>query len=156
MSGPAHLSFPSPLGALTAFEEDGMLVALEHGRAPTPGTETPLLAEVRRQLDEYFDGKRETFDIPVAPAGPKRRREIWVAMAEIPYGETETYGELAARIGSSARAVGQACGANPIPIVLPCHRVLGAGNALAGFSFADGPETKRRLLHLENPKAWLL
>lgn len=156
MTGVAHLSFPSPFGTLTAFEEAGALVALELGRAPTPGTETPLLAKVRRQLDEYFDGQRETFDIPVAPVGPKRRREIWAAMAEIPYGKTETYGELAARVGSSARAVGQACGANPIPIVLPCHRVLGAGDALAGFSFGDGAETKRRLLHLENPKAWLI
>ncbi len=157
MSGDVqHLSFPSPLGTLTAFEVAGALVAIEHGRAPTPGTATPFLTEVRRQLNAYFDGALKDFDLALAPAGPARRREIWTAMCDIGYGETETYGAFAARVGSSARAIGQACASNPIPIVIPCHRVLGAGDTLAGYSFADGAETKRRLLHLENPKAWLI
>ncbi len=150
-----HRSFASPLGTLTAFEIDGAIVALELGRAPTVGTETTIRQDLRRQLDEYFAGKRQRFELALAPAGPKRRQQIWRAMADIPYGRTETYGQLAARLGSSARAVGQACGANPIPIIVPCHRVLGT-SGVGGFSFGDGAETKLRLLRLENPALTLL
>lgn len=143
-----HLSISSPLGPLTAFEEEGTVVALEFGRAPA-GDETPLLAEARRQLDAYFDGRLRRFSLPLAAAGTAFQRTVWAALADIPYGETRTYGDIAAGLGSAARAVGGACARNPIPIVIPCHRVLGAGGRLTGYSGADGTATKRVLLALE-------
>lgn len=141
---------PSPLGALTLFAENGALTVIEHGRAPDmAGEPDPVLIEARRQLDAYFDGTLRTFDLPLAPAGTGKQKAIWRAMRDIPYGETETYGDLAKRAGSGPRAVGMACGANPLPIVVPCHRVMGAGGTLGGYSFADGVETKKQLLTLE-------
>jgi len=145
----SHLSFPSPIGALTLFAERGSIIVIEAGRVPDSIENDPLLNEARDQLNAYFDAKLTTFDLPVAPAGPPRRRKIWETMAKIPYGTTLSYGELAAEMKSSARAIGGACGANPIPIVLPCHRVLAADGKMGGFSFANGAETKRQLLQLE-------
>tara|TARA_R110000787_G_scaffold63679_11_gene144304 strand:- start:407609 stop:408076 length:468 start_codon:yes stop_codon:yes gene_type:complete len=149
MNKPNHLSFSSPIGALTIFSDGAALIALESGRAPDNGPGDTLLTEAKRQLDAYFDGRLKEFDLPLAPQGPKRRQEIWAAMCEVGYGHTETYGEFARRIQSAPRAIGGACAANPLPILIPCHRILGAGNALAGYSFADGPDTKRQLLTLE-------
>jgi len=145
-------SFPSPVGTLTAFIINNQLSALEWGRAPEPETgrpALPLLGDVRRQLDDYFDGKREAFDLPLAPAGSDFQLAVWRAMSDIPYGETRTYSDLAAALSSSARAVGTACGKNPIPIIIPCHRVLGAGGKLTGYSGGAGTETKVQLLRLE-------
>lgn len=146
----SYLSMPSPIGALTLFAEGGALTVIEHGRAPDmEGEPEPVLLEARRQLDAYFDGKLKTFDLPLAPAGTEKQKAIWQALRAIPYGETATYGDLARRAGSGPRAVGMACGANPLPLVVPCHRVLGAGGTLGGYSFADGVETKKQLLTLE-------
>jgi methylated-DNA-[protein]-cysteine S-methyltransferase len=146
----AWLSFPSPVGALTAFAVNNRLAAIEWGRAPEPDhAPTPLLTEVRRQLDQYFDAKRESFDLPLAPAGGDFQQAVWRAMCEIPYGATRTYGDLATALESSARAVGTACGKNPIPIVIPCHRVVGAKGKLTGYSGGAGVETKAYLLRLE-------
>lgn len=146
---PQHISFPSPIGPLTIFAENDAIIVIESGKVPGEAGDNPLLAEARLQIDAYFDGKLEVFDLPLAPNGTDRQKEIWNKMGEIPYGTTITYGELASRTGSVARAVGGACGANPIPIVLPCHRVVGAKNALTGFSFSGGAETKYQLLKLE-------
>ena len=101
------------------------------------------------QLNEYFAGSRHSFDLPLAPSGTEFQLACWRALAEIPYGETRSYGEQARRIGrpDRARAVGAANGANPIAIILPCHRVIGADGSLVGFG--GGLETKRRLLDLE-------
>lgn len=145
----SHLVMPSPIGTLTLFAADGALVAIEAGAAPTAGEGSPVLIEARKQLNDYFDGNRKTFDLPMDPAGTPRQKEIWAAMSNIPYGETRTYGELARSIRSAARAVGGACARNPIPIVIPCHRVLGADGGVGNYSFADGPDTKERLLILE-------
>lgn len=155
-AAPAHLSFNSPIGPLTVFAEGGHIIVIEAGGVPGPGSDDPLLAEARTQIDAYFDGKLKDFNLPLAPHGTPRQREIWHAMANIPYGETCTYGDLARALGSAARAIGGACGANPIPIVIPCHRVLGAGNAMGGYSFADGTDTKRRLLALEGVRLSLI
>ena len=146
---PLHISFPSPIGPLTIFVENDAIIVIESGRVPDGHDDDPLLAEARLQIDAYFDGKLEKFDLPLAPDGTPRQKEIWQTMNRIPYGTTMTYGELAELVGSSARAVGSACGANPIPIIQPCHRVVGAKNALTGFSFAGGAETKYQLLKLE-------
>jgi len=148
-----QLSLHSPLGDLTVFEEDGVIVALDWGwvEAQTP---TPLLLRARDQLQEYFDGTRTDFDLPLAPAGTEYRRRVWRELTRIPFGATRTYAQIAARAGGSARSVGQANGDNPIPIIIPCHRVL-ASSGLGGYSGAGGLETKRYLLDLETRQASL-
>lgn len=147
------LSFPSPVGTLSIFADGAALTVVEWGRAPEPPPAAEatraLLADARAQLDAYFDGKAIAFALPLAPAGNAFQQSVWQAMCAIPYGTTRTYGELAADLGSSARAVGTACGANPIPIIIPCHRVLGAGNRMTGYSGGAGVETKIQLLQLE-------
>jgi methylated-DNA-[protein]-cysteine S-methyltransferase len=109
----------------------------------------PVLAETERQLAEYFAGTRTTFDLPLAPTGTPFQKKVWKALLTIPFGETRSYGEIAVQIGSPAavRAVGAANGKNPISIVAPCHRVIGASGKLTGF--AGGLETKAFLLALE-------
>ncbi len=142
-----QLSLHSPFGDLTVSEENGAIVAVDWGWGRDQ-TETPLLLRARAALFDYFDGARRDFDLPLAPAGSPFRTRVWAALRAIPYGETRTYGDLAAALGSAARAIGQANGANPIPILIPCHRVV-AGNGLGGYSGGDGPVTKRALLALE-------
>jgi methylated-DNA-[protein]-cysteine S-methyltransferase len=140
-----HLTLHSPLGELTVFEEDGRIVALEWGRGAGEGAATGVLAAAKRQLDAYFDDGALTFDLPLAPSGTAFQKRVWEAMRDIGPGRTRRYGELAAALGSSPRAVGMACGANPIPIIIPCHRVVGAAS-LGGYSGGDGTDTKRFLL----------
>lgn len=146
-----RLTVPSPVGTLTMFERDGAIVDLlwatrERLRNAKP---TPLLKEARDQLTAYFDGRLRSFDLPLAPDGTRHRKRVWRALCDIPYGRTESYGALARRIGSGARAVGTACGANPIPILIPCHRVLGSDGRLHGYSGHGGLATKAHLLALE-------
>jgi methylated-DNA-[protein]-cysteine S-methyltransferase len=143
-----HLTLHSPLGELTVFEQDGRIVALDWGRGAGPQSATRVLAEAKRQLDAYFDDPSAGFDLPLAPAGTPFQRRVWEAMRAIPPGRTQRYGEIATRLGSSARAVGGACGANPIPIIIPCHRVVGAAS-LGGYSGGEGEDTKRHLLAFE-------
>ncbi len=146
----AHVVVPSPLGDLTIFEEGGSIVALEFGRAPAgQGKPSALSRRAARQLDEYFDGKRRAFDLPLAPAGTAFQRRVWARLAAIPAGRVETYGAIARKLKSGARAVGAACGANPIPVLIPCHRVLGAGGGMGGYSGEGGVATKRWLLEHE-------
>lgn len=144
----AYLSFHSPLGPLTVFEEDGAIIALDWGQVPN-GEETALLLRARDQLDAYFDGKLTMFDLPLAPMGTAYQRKVWQALQAIPYGETRYYGDLARDLATAPRSIGGACGRNPIPIIIPCHRVVGRGGSLGGYSGLDGVETKRYLLDLE-------
>lgn len=147
------LSLASPIGDLTVFEEDGRLVALDWGRVDGQG-ETPLLLEARRQLEAYFDGDLQSFSLPLAPSGTPFQRRVWEAMSHIPYGHADSYAAVARLLGSSPRAVGTACGKNPLPILIPCHRVVAADGSLGGYSGHDGVATKRFLLALEGwPKA---
>lgn len=111
--------------------------------------DTPLLRRACAQLQQYFDGARLAFDLPLGPAGTPFQRRVWAALCDIPPGETRSYGDLAASLGTSARAIGGANAANPIPILIPCHRVVGASGALGGYSGGDGVATKRFLLALE-------
>jgi methylated-DNA-[protein]-cysteine S-methyltransferase len=108
-----------------------------------------VLDEARRQLDAYFDGRRQAFELPLAPRGTVFQQRVWLALRDIAYGDTISYGQLAARLGmpTATRAVGAANGRNPLPIVLPCHRVVGADGSLTGFG--GGLPVKRRLLELE-------
>jgi methylated-DNA-[protein]-cysteine S-methyltransferase len=140
----ASLTIESPVGALTITEGDGAITRLAWGRA-TENTETPLLRRAARQLEAHFAGRLRDFDLPLAPEGAAHQRRVWRAMVEIPFGQTESYGSIAGRLGSAAQAVGQACGANPIPVIVPCHRVVAAGG-LGGFSGGAGVATKEILL----------
>ncbi len=143
-----QLSLHSPVGDLTVSEENGAIVSLDWGWGADQ-SETPLLLEAKRQLDAYFDGDLTEFDLPLRPGGTAFQNRVVGAMCAIPYGETVTYGGLAHQLGSVARAVGQACGANHIPIIVPCHRVLAADDRLGGYSGDGGLETKVALLRLE-------
>ncbi|MGI9319597.1 MAG: methylated-DNA--[protein]-cysteine S-methyltransferase, partial [bacterium] len=116
---------------------------------------TPLLEEAKRQIAAYFAGDLEAFDLPLEYRCSDFQRQSCEEMLKIPYGETITYAELASRLGSSAQAAGNACGGNPLPIVVPCHRVLGSGN-LGGYSGEGGIETKVALLKMESSVPWLI
>ncbi len=157
---PAAQSFytrmESPIGELLLLGDEKALSGLymQDGRKPTTidpsWEESPApFAEVRTQLEEYFAGRRTTFDIPLAARGAPFEREVWHALEEIPYGETVSYGEIARRVGqpTAARAVGTANGRNPIAVIVPCHRVIGADGSLTGYG--GGLERKRLLLELE-------
>lgn len=154
----ARISLVSPLGPLTLREERGALASLTwegpangFGRGAQPTS--PLLAAAKEQLEAYFTGRLDRFDLPLAPAGTRFQRSVWELLAEVPYGATDSYGSLARRLRTAPRAVGAACARNPIPIVIPCHRVLGAGERLGGYSGRGGLETKRFLLRLEGTSA---
>lgn len=143
----ASATIDTPTGPVTIEEADGAIVriAWTPGRAPTKPP-TPLLAEAERQIEAYFRREQQTFDLPIRVEGTALERGVWEAMRAIPWGETRTYGDLAAALGSNARVVGTACGRNPVPIVIPCHRVVGAEGALTGFSGGRGVATKAALL----------
>jgi len=147
-SAMAYLCMNSPLGPLTLFGEEGFLVAVEWGQGRDPQS-SPLLAEARDQLDAYFDGRLKAFDLPLKPAGTPFQLSLWARLPEIPYGATTTYGALARVLNTAPRAVGGACGRNPLPIVVPCHRVIGAGGRMTGFSGIGGIAAKETLLRLE-------
>ncbi len=145
----AHVSMNTPVGALTIFEDEGSIVVIEWGRAAAP-VSSPLVLEAKRQLDAYFDGRTKEFDLPVAPRGTPFQQAVWALMSAIPFGATRTYGDLARRLGTAPRPIGGACGRNPIPIVIPCHRVVGSGSwPLGGYSGGEGVPTKLALLRLE-------
>lgn len=148
-----RLTCKTPLGDVTLVEEDSALVALDWGGAS--GDRTTLLDAAERQLAEYFARDRREFDLPLAPRVSARQKEFLDALIAIPFGETKTYGEIARETGLSAQAAGQACGANPIAIIIPCHRVIGTGN-LGGFSARGGVETKVALLKHEGAASLLI
>jgi len=138
---------------MTLVEEDGAIVraAWGHGGDDT----SPLLTCAATQIAEYFDGSRQTFDLPLNVQGSDFQRSVCDAMLAIPFGETRTYGEIAKQLNVPAQAIGQACGGNPVPLIIPCHRVLGADN-LGGFSGTHGVETKVQLLRHEGAAGLLI
>jgi methylated-DNA-[protein]-cysteine S-methyltransferase len=142
-------SLHSPIGDITVSEEDGAVVALDWGWGRDQA-DSALLRRAFEQLHAYFDGSLTAFDLPVAPSGTSYRQRVWQALCAIPYGQTRSYADIAAIAGGSARSVGQANGNNPIPLIIPCHRVV-ARTHLGGYSGGDGLDTKRWLLGLENP-----
>lgn len=144
-----QISLHTNLGEVTISQEGDAIVALDWGRGRDQEA-TPLLLKARDQLQEYFDGKRLSFDLPLAPDGSAFQKRVWAALCAIPPGETRSYADIARAIGSAPRAVGGANGANPIPILIPCHRVIAADGSLGGYSGGDGPATKRYLLDLES------
>ncbi len=142
-----QMSLHSPVGDLSVSAENDMIVALDWGwgRDQTP---TPLLKDALKQLNAYFDGKLKAFNLPLDPAGTAFEKRVWGEMCKIPLGEVLRYGDVAKKLKSAARAVGTACGRNPIPIIIPCHRIV-AASGLGGYSGAGAAETKVALLRLE-------
>jgi methylated-DNA-[protein]-cysteine S-methyltransferase len=160
-----HKLFESPVGELKLVASNDGLAAIlwendDPARVPLGATveapDHPILLETERQLREYFAGTRQAFDLKLDFAGTEFQRRVWAALLTIPYGETRSYIEVARQIGRPdiVRAVGAANGRNPIPIIAPCHRVIGSNGKLVGF--AAGLEIKARLLALEAPQAQLL
>ena len=158
-----HTRLSSPIGELLLIADDkalcGLYMDLERGwlpRVEIGPRDDGALPEARRQLDEYFAGTRQVFDIAIRLHGTEFQRQVWDALLEIPYGETRSYGEQARRIGlpDAPRAVGAANGQNPVSIVVPCHRVIGANGALTGYG--GGIERKRWLLAHEARQRTLL
>lgn len=144
----------TPLGPVELCENAGRLVSLGWGGSAGQTAPTPLLAEAALQLQAYFEGRLQGFDLPF-DWGAGLQEKVRRAMAAIPFGETLTYGQIARAVGAPAQAVGQACGANPLPIFIPCHRVLGA-KGLGGFSAKGGVETKVWLLRHEGAAGLLI
>lgn len=156
---PATLSMPdTPIGPLLLAADGGSLTRILFSpkeQAPTT-TGSTILARARDQLEEYFAGTRLEFNLPLGPHGTPFQQEVWSALTTIPYGRTRTYGELARQLGTPTgpRAVGAANGQNPLPVVIPCHRVIGADGSLVGYG--GGLDRKRALLDLETRAARLL
>lgn len=155
-SGPVYDLVPSPIGTLLLVADRGALVRIGIDEATWPRTVTatatldpPAFTQVRQELQEYFVGERTTFGFPLRPAGTSFQLAVWEALRAIPYGTTTTYRAIATAVGrpEAARAVGGANHLNPLPIVVPCHRVIGADGSLTGFS--GGIERKSYLLDLE-------
>lgn len=150
-----EITMPSPLGTLRLRANEVGLTGIyfdQHKAAPVPyekPTSSAVLEETRRQLEAYFAGQRQHFDLPLDPQGSEFQRKVWTALSQIPYGVTCSYAKIAESIGSpkAARAVGHANSLNPLSIVVPCHRVVGASGKLTGY--AGGLDQKRWLLEHE-------
>lgn len=145
--GVPQLSLHSPVGDLTLSQEDDSLVALDWGWGRDQG-DSVLLREARRQLHDYFDGNRVSFDLTLNPTGTAYQKRVWTALLAIPPGQTRTYAELAGIAGGGPRAIGGAMARNPLPILIPCHRIV-ASSGPGGYSGGDGLPTKFYLLALE-------
>ncbi|MSP88743.1 MAG: methylated-DNA--[protein]-cysteine S-methyltransferase [Alphaproteobacteria bacterium] len=142
----------SPIGRLILESEDNALISVSwmaEDPAESQPQPEPVLIDAARQLKAYFARRLTRFELPLRPRGSGFQQRVWGAIAAIPFGHTRAYGDLARVVGSAPRAVGQACGRNPIPIIIPCHRVVGSGGSLTGYSGANGVATKQFLLRLE-------
>lgn len=141
-------SYKSYIGDITIFSNQTAITALQFGKRPNTQN-TPLIKETIRQLEEYFSKKRKVFEIPLSPEGTNFQLQVWEALLKIPYGQTKCYAEIAEDINHplACRAVGNANNKNPLPIFIPCHRVVGKNGKLTGY--AGGLEIKQKLLELE-------
>ena len=147
------LTIDTPTGPFTLTEDAGRIVRAQW--AVGGRDHTPVLDRAAQQLAAYFAGTRTGFNLPLTVTGSDLQRRVCAVLARIPHGRTRTYGDIAKEIGVPAQAVGQACGGNPIPVIIPCHRVLGGGG-LGGFSGGGGVETKVVLLKLEGAASLLI
>lgn len=147
-------SYASPVGLMTMQSDGNTLTGLQFGHLPGAGGTLPVFEQVTHWLDIYFSGKVPDFDIPLSLCGTEFQKQVWAILRTVPYGKTASYGEIAAILAEkrdlarmSAQAVGNAVGKNPVGIIVPCHRVIGADGTLVGF--AAGLEIKKKLLQLE-------
>ena len=143
------ISVHSPVGTITIFSNASYILSLTWGRR-NGGANTSLLLEAKNQLMAYFDRRLKSFDLPLNPKGTAFQKLTWENISQIPFGHTSTYGALGKVIQSSPRAIGLACKRNPIPIFIPCHRVIGKKHILTGYSGGEGLKTKCQLLMLED------
>lgn len=145
--------YETEIGTISIAEEDNFITEITFGMSDEDKnislTETSLMKETVRQIREYLGGKRKSFDLPIAPSGTEFRQKVWSALQSVPYGETRSYKEIAVQIGNenACRAVGMANNKNPLPIIIPCHRIVGSDGKLVGY--AGGLEIKEYLLNLE-------
>ena len=147
-----HYVYAMPQGRMTIVDSGGAVVRIGFGVLDVEGSAlspTALTNEAATQLMEYFAGKRRTFSLPLAPKGTPFQKEVWQALSSIPYGQTRSYADIAAQVGrpKAFRAVGMANNRNPIPIIIPCHRVVGSSGDMVGYAY--GTKIKRYLLELE-------
>ena len=144
-----RIQISSPVGPITIAERDGAITHVLFGECGEAEERTELLSEAERQLNEYFAGARRAFDLPLRPGGTPFQKDVWNALAQIPYGETRSYADIARAVNrpKAFRAVGMANHNNPISIIIPCHRVIGADGSLTGYG--GGMDKKRFLLALE-------
>ena len=147
-----ELIFNSPVGLLALVASGRAITSLEWRRAGS-NQKTKTLLLVKKELTQYFSGELTEFTVPLAPSGTPFQRRVWKTIVEIPFGERRTYRDIANILNSSPRAVGGACGRNPIPIIVPCHRVVGSSGSLTGYTGADGITTKSFLLEHESRAA---
>lgn len=146
------LSLNTPIGTLTLFAEGEAIVALDWGQgmdAPKKSSSAALNLAAQKLTDYFKTGQLDTAGLKLAPSGTAFQKRVWREMQKIKAGHTQSYGAIAANLKSGPRAVGGACAANPIPILIPCHRVIGANGRLGNYSGGDGAETKQFLLRLE-------
>ena len=145
----ASCSIPSPIGPVSIYAKDNAVVFIAMGGHPAPDFgHSKVLSIASKQLEKYFAGKSKTLDFPVELGGTEFQRSVWDQIAKVPFGETVSYAQIAAAIGKpqASRAVGGAVGSNPVPLVIGCHRVMGASGRITGYSGGDGIPTKRWLL----------
>ena len=143
--------YKSPIGILEIICENNKLVSLKLvDYCEKSNVETNFIKDIKKQLGEYFSGKRTTFDIKINPTGTDFQKMVWKELQNIPYGETKSYSEIAAAAGNknAQRAVGNACNKNPIMIIIPCHRVISKNNNLGGYAY--GSEIKQKLLNIDD------
>jgi methylated-DNA-[protein]-cysteine S-methyltransferase len=161
MPAMGSLSITTPVGRLRITARDGAVRRVDWltpGKAPTITPEdgdAALLEDASAQLQGYFEGRLRVFDLPLAPKGSAFEQQVFTCMRAIPFGQTRRYGEIAAELGTYGQPVGRACGAHPIPVIIPSHRVL-AKDGLGGYSGAGGIETKIKLLRHENAYPYLV
>jgi methylated-DNA-[protein]-cysteine S-methyltransferase len=151
--------YESKIGPLTLLCDDEALLSIDFGRSEPEEAikkRTGLIEKTISQLEEYMIGKRKTFDLPLKPEGTEFQKKVWDALLTIPYGETKSYKDIAVQIHNpkGCRAVGMANNRNPIPVIIPCHRVIGANGSLVGYG--GGMDIKVKLLELERPDASLI
>ena len=139
------------MGDLSVYG-DNAITGVDWGRA---GISAPneVLIEAKSQILNYFNGTLRSFSLPISPEGTQFQVRVWKGLTKVPYGETLTYGKFAKRLNTSPRAVGRACASNPIPLIIPCHRIIGRGGALVGYSGGDGIATKANLIIFEKETA---
>ena len=147
----ASISFDSPIGAITIESRDGKITSLTMGQSCPQFGSASVLREAKKQVLAYLAGKLEKFDLPVHLEGTEFQKSVWKVIAKTNFGKTVTYGDIGAKIGNpqAARAIGGAVGANPVPLIIGCHRVLGSNQKITGYSGGDGIPTKEWLLELE-------
>lgn len=146
------ISINTFIGRIVITETGGKISSLSWAKTSVTSMGSDLLKCAKKQLEQYLKGERKIFDLPFNPKGNLNMRQIWSAISQIEWGKTMTYGEVGKNTKHSPRLIGRACSINPIPIFIPCHRILAAGHRIGGYSGDGGIETKRKLLQLEGIK----